>query len=87
MRYALRVLGLMAEFYQMAAEHPVNAKLILPAFERSSEVPDPDGFDDPLEWMESHMMTQLMKAAATLSAINAAKRVPGGQEGGPANRN
>lgn len=76
-RYALRVLGLRAEFYRMAATDPVHAKLILPTLERRTEVPASDDLDDPMAKMEGLMSQQLMKAVATLSASNATKKASG----------
>lgn len=37
-RYALRAIGLMAEFYKLAAEDPTCAKLILHALEHKGDI-------------------------------------------------
>lgn len=84
-RYTLRVLGLRTEFYRLAAEDPVHAKMVLPALERRGEIAAADDLDGPIAQLESHMTTQLMKAVATLHASNATKRARG--RGGPANDN
>lgn len=76
-RYSLRVLGLRTEFYKMATVDPVHAKLILPTLEHRTEMPASEDLDEPLEKMESHMSTQLMKAVATLAASNATKKAAG----------
>lgn len=86
-RYALRVLGLRAELYHKADSDPIHAKLILAALEKRTDFPDSDYLDEPLERMEIHMMTQLMKVAASRRATNATKLVSGGRVVGPANHN
>ena len=73
-RYSLRVLGLRAEFYRMAAKDPMYAKLVLPSLERRGETAMADDLDDPLAKLESHLSSQMFKAVATLKASNATKR-------------
>lgn len=73
-RYSLRVLGLRAEFYRMAARDPMYAKLVLQTLERRSETAMADDLDGPLATLESHLSTQMFKAVATLKASNATKR-------------
>lgn len=73
-RYTLRVLSLRSEFYKMASDDPVYAKMVLPVFEKRGEVVAADELENPMGEMESHMATQLMKAVATLTASNATKR-------------
>ena len=77
-RYALRVLGLRCEFYEMAAEDPVQAKMVLPSLERRGKMIAADDMEEPLHQLETHMVSQLMKAVATLSASNATKKNGGG---------
>lgn len=81
-RYAQRVVGLRTEFCKMAAEDPSYTKMILPGLERRGVVAAADDLEEPLETLESHMATQMMKAVATLSASNATKRAG---KGGAAN--
>lgn len=79
-RYCLRTLGLRTEFYKMASDDLVHAKLVLPIIEKRTEVAAADDLDKAMSDMLSHNTTQMMKAVATLQASNAAKRVqnPGG---------
>lgn len=79
--YALNVLGLRCEFYRLAARDPVQAKMVLPALERRTEVAFAADLEEPLERLDSHMATQLMKAVATLHASNATKRSKKGGDG------
>lgn len=84
-RYSLRVLGLRAEFYRMAAKDPMYAKLVLPSLERRGETAMADDLDDSLATLESHLSTQMFKAVATLKASNETKRAKG--KGGAADGN
>lgn len=84
-RYNLRVLGLRAEFYRMAAKDPMYAKLVLPSLERRGETAMADDLDDPLATLESHLSTQMFKAVSTLKVSNETKRAKG--RGGPADDN
>lgn len=84
-RNSLRVLGLRAEFYWMAAKDPMYAKLVLPFLESRGETAMADDLDDPLATMESHLSTQIFKAVATLKASNETNRAKG--KGGPGDDN
>lgn len=84
-RYSLRVLGLRAEFYRMAAKDPMHAKLVLPSLERRGETAMADDLDDVLATLESHLSSQMFKAVATLKASNETKRSNG--RGGAADDN
>lgn len=66
----------------MAASDPVQEKAILPGLERRGVVPPADDLQEPLHQLETHMLTQLMKAVANHAALSATKRARGG--GGPA---
>lgn len=81
-RYALRVLGLRTEFYKMSADDPTYTRMVMQSLERRGVMAASDDLDEPLETLQSHMTSQLMKAVAKLSASNATKRVKG--KGGPA---
>lgn len=81
-RYGLRVTGLRSEFYKLAARDPVYAKLVLPTLEQKNDIPAADDLVEPMEKLDSHMSTQLMKAVATLSASNATKRAGRGGAAG-----
>jgi len=81
-RYALRVTGLRCEFYKMVSKDPTYAKLIMPSLEKRNDVPAADDLVGPLEKLDTHMSTQLMKAVATLSASNATKRAGKGGAAG-----
>lgn len=84
-RYSLRVLGLRAEFYRMAAKDPNHAKMVLPLLERRGDLAMADNLDEALSTLDSHVLTQMMKAVATLKASNATKRAKG--KGGAAEDN
>lgn len=83
-RYSLRLVGLRCEFYKLAAKDPTYAKLVIPTLEAKGEVAASDDLVEPLEKLETHLSTQLMKAVATLSASNATKRAGG--KGGAAGK-
>lgn len=76
-RYGLRVVRFRSEFYKMAAKDPVHAELVILSRQQRNEVAASDNLTEPLEKLDSHMSTQLMKAAATLDASNAKKRSKG----------
>lgn len=67
-------MGLRTEFYKMVSRDPTYAKLIMPSLEQRNDVAAADDLSEPLEKLDSHMATQLMKAVANLSASNATKR-------------
>ena len=73
-RYGLRVVGLRAEFYKMAAKDPAYAKLMMPTLKRHNEVAATDDPQESMSKLDTHLSTQLMKAVATMSASNATKR-------------
>lgn len=70
-RYVLRVLGVRSVFYKMAAEDPTYAKMVLPTLDRKGDVVMADDLEKTMVELESHKSTQLIKAVAILSAINA----------------
>ena len=80
--YALRFLGLRAEFYRNAAKDPTHAKRLLPMLERRGDVAMADNLDYALANYESHTSTQMLKAMETFQASNATKRSK--KKGGPA---
>ena len=64
-RYALRVLGLRAEFYRNAAKDPTHAERLLPILERRGDVAMADNLNYALASYESHTSTQMFKAVET----------------------
>lgn len=72
-RYELRVVGLRAEFYRMAAKDPVYAKMVMLALESRNNMAASEDLAEPLKTFELHMSTQL----TTLGASNATKRANG----------
>jgi hypothetical protein len=78
-RCGLPVVGLRTEFYKKSAKDPMHAKMVMLVLEGQNEIPATDDLDDVMEKLDTHMATQLMKAAATLHATNAAK--PSGNGG------
>lgn len=80
--YPLRVLGMRVEFYILTSQYPLQAKLVFPSLERRNDVSAADDLEEPLERLDNHKTTQLMKAVATLSASNATKRSKKGGDGG-----
>lgn len=83
-RYGLRVVGLRVEFYKMAADSPETAKMLQPGLERRQDMAAADDLVDTMDTLDSHMMTQLIKAVATLKASNAGKKSGSKGRGGPA---
>lgn len=81
-RYGLRVTGLRVEFYKLVARDPTYAKLVMPSLEQRNDIPAADDLVEPLEKLDVHLSTQLMKAVATLNASNATKRAGGGGAAG-----
>jgi hypothetical protein len=73
-RYGLRVVGLRVEFHKRSAKDPMHARLVMPVLEGHNDTPATDDLDDVMEKLDTHMDTQLMKAAASLHATNAVKR-------------
>lgn len=53
----------------------------MPSLEQWNDVAAADDLTEPMEKLDTHITTQLMKAVATLSAGNATKRAG---KGGPA---
>lgn len=76
-RYSLRVLGLRTEFYRMASKDPHHAKVVLPILEQRGDLAMADNLDEALATLDSHMSTQLFKAAATLKASTTMKKAKG----------
>ncbi|CDF40814.1 unnamed protein product [Chondrus crispus] len=70
-RYGLRIAGLRCEFYRMVPRDPTYAKLVMPSLEQRNELPAADDLVEPMEKLETHICSQLMKAVATLNARNA----------------
>ena len=56
-RYALRVTGLRADFYKVAADDPVIAKMLQPALERRGALPASDDLEEVIEKLQGHMTT------------------------------
>jgi hypothetical protein len=73
-RYGPRVVGLRTEFYKKSAKDPMHAKMVMPVLEGQNEIPATDDLDEVMEKLDTHMATQLMKAAESLLATNAVKR-------------
>jgi hypothetical protein len=73
-RYGLLVVGLRTEFSKMSAKDPMHAKMVMPVLEEQNEIPATDDLGDVMDNLDTHMATQLMKAAASLHATNAVKR-------------
>ena len=71
----------------MAARDRTYAKIILPALQHRNEVAATDDLTEAMDKLDSHMTTQLIKAVATLSAINATKRTGKGGPAGAISRN
>lgn len=61
-RYALRVVGLRTEFYKIAADDPVTAKIILPDLERRMDLPAADDMVEMMDKLNTNLNTGLMKA-------------------------
>jgi hypothetical protein len=74
LRYGLRVVGLRTEFFRLSAKDPQHARLVMPALENQGVMAATDDIEDTMEKLDTHLATQLMKAAATLSANNAVGR-------------
>jgi hypothetical protein len=72
-RYGLRVVGQRVEFYKRSAKNQMHARLVL--LEGQNDTPATDDLDDVMEKLDMHMATQLIKAAASLHATNAVKRI------------
>jgi hypothetical protein len=72
-RYGLRVVGLRVEFYKRSAKDPTHARLVMPVLEGQNDTPATDDLDDVMRKLDMHMATQLMKAAASLHVLCAAK--------------
>jgi hypothetical protein len=70
----LRVVGLRTKFYKKSAKDPMHAKMAMPVMEGQNEIPATDDLEDVMDKLDTHMATQLMKAAASLHAANAVKR-------------
>jgi hypothetical protein len=73
-RYGLRVVGLRTDFYKKPAKDPMHAKMVMPILEGQKEILATDDLDEVMEKLDTHMATQLMKAAESLHATNAVKR-------------
>lgn len=80
-RYSFWALVPRVEFYRLAPSDPTYAKMVLPALEHRGEIAAEDSLDKPLNDLESHMTTQLMKTVATLSASNTKNRGQGNRGG------
>jgi hypothetical protein len=73
-RYGLRAVGLRVEFCKKSAKDPMHARLLMPVLEGNNDTAATGNLDDFLEKLDTHMATQLMKAAASLHATNAVNR-------------
>jgi hypothetical protein len=74
LRYALRVVGLRTEFFRLIAEDPQHARIVMPDLEKQGRASATDDKDNAIKKLDTHLATQLMKAAATLDANDAVKR-------------
>jgi hypothetical protein len=74
LRYGLRVVGLRTEFFRLSAKDPQHARLVMPTLENQGLMAATDDIEETMERLDTHLATQLMKAAATLSANNAVSR-------------
>lgn len=81
-RFTFLVLGWRTEFYKISAEYPTYAKMVLPSLEHRGDLVASNDLTEPLETLQSHMTTQLMKVVATINSSNTTKRVK--VRGGPA---
>ena len=70
----LQVVRLRAEFYKMAAKDAAYANLVMPTVERRNEVSAAGDLQESMTKLKTHLLTQLMKAVATMSSSNATKR-------------
>lgn len=61
MRYVFRVLELRCEFCTMEAKDSTHAKLVLPALKKHRRMPAADDMNEPLQQLETHMMSQIIK--------------------------
>lgn len=62
------------KFYKVTAEDPRYAKLVLSTLQKRNDPAPADDLIKPLDKLDSHMATQLMKSVATLHAINKTKK-------------
>jgi hypothetical protein len=62
-RYGLRAVGLRVEFYKKSAKDPMHARLLMPVLEGNNDTAAKDDLDDVLEKLDTHIATQLVKAA------------------------
>lgn len=49
----------------MAADDPVTVKIIAPGLERHIDMPTADNMVEPMDTLDSHMISQLMEAVET----------------------
>jgi hypothetical protein len=77
-RYGLRVVGLRTEFFRLSAKDPAHARLLMPALENQGTVAATDDIAETMAKLDTHFATQLMKAAASLSADNAIRKAGDG---------
>lgn len=72
--YALRVAGMRREFYKIAAKDPAYKRMLMPTLQKRNEFPAVDDWNEALDQLDSHSMTQFMKAIADLNASNTKTR-------------
>lgn len=65
----------------VVAKDTSYAKLLISMLEQSSSVAFADDLVEPMEELDSHFTTQLIKAVATIGAHNATKRAGGSHKG------
>jgi hypothetical protein len=61
----------------------MHARLVMPVLEGQNDTPATDDLGDIMEKPDTHMATQLMKAAASLHVTNSVKR---SKDGGAASQ-
>jgi hypothetical protein len=69
-RCGLRVVGPRIVFYKRSAKDVIHAWLVMPVLGGHKNTPTKGDVDDVMEKLDTHMATQLMKAAASLLTTN-----------------
>lgn len=73
------MLGLHAEFYKMAGDDHVAAKMVVTGLEKQIDLLDADNMVELMYKLDWHMMTQLMKAVANFRTRNTKNKSGGGK--------
>jgi hypothetical protein len=53
-RYGLRVIGLLVEFYERSAKDPMHAQLVMLVLENQNDTPATDDLDDVMKQLDMH---------------------------------